>query len=128
MVATSRCSFRHAQMYIGAPACPSCALLRMISARSNAIVPGGHLACSAKYDEDTLSIASGATLQVCVVSTTPSSRWPDAVAEYPTEPGSKNADAADTVPKIEPGGSAVAVRPATSTRTWPSADCISSEI
>src|SRR5688572_2603155 len=128
MVVTGRGSFRHSQMYIGAPASHSCAMLRMISAQSNAIVPAGNLVGSAKYDENTLSIASGATLQVCVVSTTPSSRWPDAVAEYPTEPGSKNADAADTVPKIELGGSAVAVRPATSTRTWPSADRISSEI
>src|SRR5688572_8545922 len=69
------------QLYIGAPALHSCAMFRMMSAQSKVIVPAGNFDSSAKNEENTLSIASGATLHECVFSTTPSRRWPDAVAE-----------------------------------------------
>ena len=68
-------------MYMGAPACHSWAMLRMINAQSNVIDPAGNIVSSAKYVDDTRSIASGVTLHECVFKTTPSSCRPEAVAE-----------------------------------------------
>lgn len=65
-------------MYMGAPACHSCATLRMINAQSKVTEPAGNAVRSSKYEEDTRSIARGATLQDTVLKTTPSRRLPDA--------------------------------------------------
>ena len=53
----------------------------MMSAQSNATLPGGNIDSSAKKLEWTRSTASGSTFHSSVCSVTPSRRLPAAVAE-----------------------------------------------
>src|SRR5206468_7695697 len=103
--------------YISSAASHSCGMLRMMSPQSMVIEPEGNIVGFSKYVERACSIVSGSTFQDSVLSTTPSSRLPDDVTEYPTPPLSKKAEASPTLRKLELSGSRSAARPTTSMAT-----------
>ena len=86
---------------------------RMSRAQSNSTDPGRNLARSSKKLDSTRSTAMGSTRHREHRSSIPSYSFALVVAEYPTEPRSKNDDAPSSEPKTEPPGSSAASRPST---------------
>jgi hypothetical protein len=95
----------------------------MSSAQSNSIDPFGKSAESSKKLEVTFSIARGSTCQLRQRSSSPWNRVGSEVAEYPSDPDSKNADASASERKTDDEGNWSARRPRTNMPVAPSSLC-----
>ena len=104
----------------GARPCHSCSMPRISRAQSNSIDPFGNSDTFSKKLERTSSTSNGSTCQLEQRSSRPWKRDGSGVAEYPSEPAWKNAEASSSEGNTEDGGNSSARRPRTSMLVTPS--------